>query len=122
MHEEEHLELMLGRLLRIGVTIAAATVAAGAIWFLARHGQELPDYHRFHENADNSPGLRAVLDGIAAGRSRSLIQAGLLLLIATPVARVAFSLIAFARARDYMYVAVTAIVLSVLMFSLTAGV
>jgi uncharacterized membrane protein len=50
-----------------------------------------------------------------------LIQLGLLLLIATPVARVAFSVAAFAMQRDRLYVVVALIVLAVLMYSLTGG-
>jgi len=50
-----------------------------------------------------------------------LIQLGLLLLIATPVARVAFSVVAFAMQRDRLYVAVALIVLAVLMYSLMGG-
>ena len=43
---------------------------------------------------------------------------GLLLLIATPVARVAFSVAAFAEQRDRLYVVVTSIVLLLLIYSL----
>ena len=46
-----------------------------------------------------------------------IIQMGLLLLIATPVARVVFSVFAFAVQRDSLYVAVTLVVLVVLALS-----
>jgi len=59
--------------------------------------------------------VRAALDL----RGRGLIQLGLLLLIATPVARVAASLVAFLRQRDRIYTAVTAFVLLVLVASLS---
>jgi uncharacterized membrane protein len=49
---------------------------------------------------------------------RSLIQLGLLLLIATPVARVAFSAVAFAAERDYLYAGMTVAVLGLLGYSL----
>jgi uncharacterized membrane protein len=55
------------------------------------------------------------------GRGRGIIQLGLLLLIATPVARVAFSVVGFALERDRIYVGVTLIVLAVLMYSLLTG-
>jgi uncharacterized membrane protein len=55
----------------------------------------------------------------AAGLSgRGIIQLGLLLLIATPVARVAFAVFGFAAERDRMYVVFTLIVLGVLLYSL----
>jgi uncharacterized membrane protein len=54
-------------------------------------------------------------------RGRGIIQFGLLLLIATPIARVAFSVVAFAIQRDRLYVVATLIVLAVLMYSLTGG-
>ena len=47
-----------------------------------------------------------------------MIQLGLLLLIATPVARVAFSLVAFIRQRDRTYIVITTIVLGLLLYSL----
>ena len=58
---------------------------------------------------------------VLAFRGRGLIQFGLLLLIATPVARVAFSVAAFAIQRDRLYVVVTLIVLAILTYSLAGG-
>jgi uncharacterized membrane protein len=53
--------------------------------------------------------------------ARAVIQLGLGLLIATPVARVAFCLLAFIRQRDGMYVVVTSVVLVVLLLGLFAA-
>jgi uncharacterized membrane protein len=52
------------------------------------------------------------------GRGRGLIQLGLLFLIATPIARVGFSIVGFALERDRMYVIFTLIVLAILLYSL----
>ncbi len=52
---------------------------------------------------------------------RGIIQLGLLLLVATPVARVIFSVAAFALQQDWIYVVITLIVLAVLGFSLLGG-
>jgi uncharacterized membrane protein len=46
------------------------------------------------------------------------VQFGLLLLIATPVARVAFSVFAFAMEKDFLYVGISALVLCVLLVSI----
>jgi uncharacterized membrane protein len=61
-----------------------------------------------------------VIEGSVGGRGRSLIQEGLLVLLAAPIARVFFSLIAFDRQRDWVYVGITAIVTAVLLCSLFA--
>jgi uncharacterized membrane protein len=53
--------------------------------------------------------------------AKGIIQFGLLFLIATPIARVAFSVIAFALQRDRVYVSVTLIVLGLLLYSLVGG-
>jgi uncharacterized membrane protein len=52
---------------------------------------------------------------------RGIIQLGLLLLIATPIARVAFAAYGFARQRDWMYVGIAAFVLSVLLYGVFAS-
>ncbi|MFZ3368535.1 MAG: DUF1634 domain-containing protein, partial [Candidatus Sulfotelmatobacter sp.] len=59
-----------------------------------------------------------ILRDAVALRGRGIIQLGLLLLIATPVARVAFSIFGFAEERDRLYVIVASIVLLVLLYSL----
>ena len=56
--------------------------------------------------------------GLVALRPIAIAQAGLLLLVATPVFRVAVSLVAFALERDRLYVAITAAVLALLLLSL----
>jgi uncharacterized membrane protein len=62
-----------------------------------------------------------ILAGAVALRARSIIQLGLLILIATPIARVAFSFIGFALERDRSYLFITAIVLTILLYSLING-
>ena len=115
------LELLLGRLLRTGVSISAALVLAGGVWYISRHGGETPQYSQFRPLEINRPDLRMIGREILAGQARSLIQAGLLVLIATPLARVLFSLVAFARQGDWLYVGFTAVVSSVLLYSLFAS-
>ena len=112
------METSLGKLLIIGVTLAAVIVLAGGVWFLADYGQQRPDYSHFRATPASYHSFAAVFQNIADGQSRGWIELGLLLLIATPIARVLFSLILFARDRDYVYCAVSLFVLGVLSFSL----
>jgi len=65
--------------------------------------------------------LSGIVKDALAFRGRGLIQLGLLLLIATPLARVAFSVVAFALEGDRLYVGVALIVLTVLVYSLVGG-
>src|SRR5262245_52778221 len=118
---DERVEQRLGNLLRAGVLLAAGVVALGGAVYLVRHGAEPADLHSFRGEPEGLRSREGVVRGALAGRGRSLIQLGVLLLIATPVARVAFSLYAFARQRDRTYVAVTLIVLVVLLVSLFGG-
>jgi uncharacterized membrane protein len=118
---DERVEQWLGNLLRVGVVLAAAVVLVGAVVFLFRHGREPRDFHIFHgEPAElrSPPGI--VRDALTL-RGRAIIQLGLLLLVATPVARVVFSALAFARQRDWTYVLLTLVVLAVLLYSLFLG-
>lgn len=115
------IEEILGNLLRAGVLISAAVVLVGAIIYLFRHGSEPPLYHVFRGEPTDLRSVPGIVRDALALRGRGLIQLGLLLLILTPVARVAFSVFAFARQRDRTYIVVTLIVLGLLLYSL-AGV
>jgi uncharacterized membrane protein len=119
--EQARLQYVLGSLLRDGVVLAASVVILGAIIYLKRHGVESPDYHAFRGEVSDLRSITGTLADALGGRGRGIIQLGLILLIATPVARVAFSVYGFARERDYKYVVITVIVLGLLSFSLFAG-
>jgi uncharacterized membrane protein len=115
---DERVEQVMGNLLRYGVLTAALVTLAGGVLFLVRHGGEPADHRVFHGEPADLRTVSGIVADTLAGSSRGLIQLGLLLLIATPVARVVFSVFAFLRQRDWMYVLVTLIVLAVLLYSL----
>jgi uncharacterized membrane protein len=118
---DRSVEEWIGNLLRVGVTLAASVVLLGASVYLIRHGRAAPQYHVFKGEPTDLRTVSGIVEDALAFRGRGLIQLGLLLLIATPVARVAFSVVAFAVEGDRLYVVVTLIVFAVLMYSLTGG-
>ncbi len=116
---DEWVEETVAALLRAGVRVAAAVVMAGGVLYLARHGGERPHYAVFQGEPTDLRTVHGILADAVSLRGRGLVQLGLLLLIATPVARVVFSLVAFALQRDWTYVWVTALVLGILVASLS---
>ncbi|HLI62716.1 MAG TPA: DUF1634 domain-containing protein [Terriglobales bacterium] len=112
------IEVIIGTLLRTGVLLAALVVLAGAGLYLAQQGHQTVNYSTFHGEPEGLKRPADIVHGAFELNARAIIQLGLLLLIATPVARVAFSAVAFAIERDYMYVFITLIVLVVLLYSL----
>ena len=115
---DQRIEVIIGALLRTGVLLAASVVFLGAVIYLARHGSEIPSYTVFHGEPHNLTRLSAIVHGALSMSGSAIMQLGLLLLIATPVARVLFSAIAFAIERDYLYVVITLVVLGILLYSL----
>jgi uncharacterized membrane protein len=105
-------------MLRAGVLLSGFVVLCGASVYLARHWSEFADYHVFRGEPSEYRSIGGVLRGVLALRGRGMIQLGLLLLIAAPIVRVAFSVWGFAAERDRMYVVFTLIVLVILLFSL----
>jgi uncharacterized membrane protein len=115
------IDQLIGDLLRVGVVLSSLIVLIGGGLYLTRHGTELPNYQMFWGEPSE---LRSVLGIVKVAWSFSgqgIIQLGLLLLIATPVMRVMFTVVFFMIQRDRIYVGVTLIVLSVLLFSLAGG-
>ncbi len=115
---DQRIEVIIGHLLRSGVLLSATVVIFGGIVYLARHGHEVTNYSVFHGDTSPLRSLTGILHGTLQFSARAIIQFGLLLLIATPIARVIFSAIAFAVERDYLYVAFTLAVLGILAYSL----
>lgn len=114
----EKMDTIIGNLLRTGVTLAATLVFTGGLIYLFRHGAETPGYAVFRGEPADLRTLTGILHDVQSLRGRGIIQFGLLVLIGTPVARVAFLAYAFARQRDMLYTGVALIVLALLAFSL----
>jgi uncharacterized membrane protein len=117
-HAEFRTEQMIGLLLRAGVVTAASVVIVGGILYLLGHCHDMMHIKTFHGEAQSLRTPAGILSAAFHGNARAIIQLGLVLLVATPVARVLFSAIAFAVERDRLYVGLTLVVLAVLAFSL----
>jgi len=115
---DKRVEQVVGNLLRAGVGLAATVVLIGGLLYLVRHGATSPHYGVFEGEPASLQSLDGVVRAALRGQSRGIIQLGLVLLILTPIARVAFSVFAFARTHDWVYASVTAIVLALLVYSL----
>jgi uncharacterized membrane protein len=118
---DQRIENIMGNLLRAGVLLSATIVLLGGLVYLAHRGETAPAYGQFHGEPANLRSVGGIVGAAMARQGRGIIQLGLLFLIATPVARVVFSVFAFGVQRDRLYVLVTLIVLAVLIFSLAGG-
>lgn len=115
---DRKIENTLGSLLRAGVGLSAFVVFCGAVVYLARYGHSPADYRVFQGEPSDLRRVPGILRNAWQIDGRGIIQLGLLFLIATPVARVIFSIWGFAAEHDRMYVVFTVIVLAILLFSL----
>jgi uncharacterized membrane protein len=108
----------VGSVLRYGVLTAAFVAAVGGALFLAQHGGDAVHYSAFRGEPPELSSLVGILRGALHLEARALTQLGLVLLIATPVARVALSLVGFLMERDRKYQVITLVVLLILIGSL----
>ena len=119
---DQDLDQSVAAMLRLGVSLAALIVLVGAVLLLLHPGTPISDYREFHEG---NPALRTfagIVEGAIDLAPKSVIQLGLVVLIATPVARVVLCVVGFARQRSALYVGVSTLVLAILMYSLLRGV
>ena len=118
---DEHVEQFIGRLLQFGVILAAVVTLIGATLLLMRNGGSIADFAVFKGASPELRSVGAIVRGVIALDGRAITQLGLVLLILTPVARVALTLWAFLRQHDRLYVLVTTIVLVLLLYGLIWG-
>jgi uncharacterized membrane protein len=111
------MDKLMGLLLRSGVILAASIVLIGGAVYLARHPYPM-NYRVFQSEPQSLCTISGIFSEAKTHHGRGLIQLGLLVLIATPIARVAFSVFAFLYQRDWKYVVFTMIVLGILLYSL----
>ena len=112
------IEILVGIFLRTGVLLAAAIVLTGGILYLAQSHGPRPNYQHFQAEPAQFTHLTPILHGVATLNPDSIIMLGLLVLIATPVARVGMCIVGFLFERDHLYTAISAIVLVILLYSL----
>jgi uncharacterized membrane protein len=118
---DKDVEILLGTLLRYGVVLSSIVVSIGGIIYLVRHGHEMPEYRAFTGPNARWDNLPAIIRGVWEGHGKEIIQLGVVMLIATPIARILFSVLAFSIEKDYLYVGITLLVLGVIGFSMLGG-
>jgi uncharacterized membrane protein len=115
---DEKLEIAIGRMLQTGVLLAGLVVLTGGVLYLLHASGPRPNYSHFHGVAESLRTPSGIWHGLLHGDAESVIQFGLLLLIATPVARVVLAGVGFLMERDRLYFWVSVAVLAVLLYSL----
>lgn len=118
--KDTDMQSAIGWVLRLGVMASMAVVVFGGIVYLYRHGHSIPNYKTFNGVPDFVH-PSGIIDGILAFRGRSIIQAGIILLVATPIIRVICSFIGFILEKDYLYVVITLAVLLIIFISMLSG-
>jgi uncharacterized membrane protein len=121
LRQDQRMDQIMAVLLRSGVLLAASLVFIGGVVYLSRHDLPVINYRVFQGEPQELRTVSGILREAAKFHGRALIQLGLLVLIATPVARVLFSVFAFLYEKDWTYVAITMIVLALLCYSLFGG-
>jgi uncharacterized membrane protein len=118
---DKALETSIARMLVCGVILSSIAVFTGGMLYLKNAKMQIADYKHFHAAAPSLRTVGGVLQGVLSLNAESIIQLGLLLLIATPVMRVIFCMVGFSRQPDKLYAAVSFVVLAILIYSLARG-
>lgn len=119
--KDEQLQTSLTRLMIGGVVVSAAIILIGLIWFVTAHSSLKLDDHifkgepKYFENPVSM--VSRALDEGAIGERRSVVMIGVMLLLITPLVRVAFAAFGFAAQKDRLYTVISLVVLSVLIVS-----
>lgn len=119
--KDTDMQIVIGWILRVGVLLSMSIIFIGGIIYLYRHGQVTADYHTFKSVPDFVHNWPGIFNGIITFRGRAIIQAGIILLIATPIIRVVFSAIGFVLEKDYLYTGITLLVLLIILTSMLSG-
>jgi uncharacterized membrane protein len=118
---DEKVDQLIGIILQVGVLAAGIIVLTGGIVYLIHSGMAPANYSVFGADRAAIRSVVPILAGVVHLDGRSIIQLGILCLIATPVFRVMFSAAAFAVQRDRLYVPITLLVLGILLYGLFGG-
>ena len=118
---EDAFTSLIGFVLRYGVIASSAIVTLGCILLFAEGQTGYNTLTSAQQLVDTQSrfliGSVPLLQGVASFKPYAVIDLGLLVLLATPVARVVVSIPLFAAEKRYIFVAITATVLAILLLS-----
>ena len=115
------IQQIIGWILRLGVIISMLVVFIGGCFYIYRHSSETVHYSRFIGVPKFVHSAGGIWHGILTFRGRAIIQAGIILLIATPIVRVLFSGIGFILEKDWLYTGISLLVLAIIVTSALTG-
>ena len=117
--KDRDMQLIMGNLLRAGVVLSMTVVFIGGVIYLFGFGNLKADYSHFVLDEGGFFSLSAIWAGLLQLNGKAIIQLGILLLIFTPISRVILAVISFFLERDYLYVLIGLLILSIILFSLS---
>jgi len=115
---DKDVQVILGTLLRVGVILSTVIVLIGGLIFLTTHTNQKVAFNQFNPAQARFSSVAAIFKGIKTLDGLAIVQFGVLLLIFTPIARVVFSIFSFLMEKDYMYVIIGIVVLTIIITSL----
>lgn len=123
---ERDVEQYIGKLLRYGVMLSCAITLFGGVIYLFQHKGVMVDYSPVPTGMafgveDYLRELNTIFPRMLDFDGAAIIQFGVLVLIATPIIRVAFSAFSFLIEKDYLYVVITLIVLAIILANMFLG-
>jgi uncharacterized membrane protein len=118
--KDTDMQAVIGWVLRIGVIVSISIVFYGGVLYIYRHGNEVASHTKFVA-LPTFVQLGGIFKGIMDYHGRSIIQFGIILLIATPILRIIFSAIGFALEKDRLYVCISLLVLLIIFISMLNG-
>ena len=108
-------ELIISHVLRGGVVASAGIIAIGVLRFYLQMA------FTGHDTLSYPHTLPTVIEQLTRGEPLAIVMLGLLVLLLTPILRVAISIVVFALERDWLYTVITLLVLLILLVSLLLG-
>ncbi|MGZ3872698.1 MAG: DUF1634 domain-containing protein [Mucilaginibacter sp.] len=119
--KDTDIQALIGQVLRLGMIVSISIVFFGGVIYLYRHGHSVPNYKVFRGIPPFLQHTGSLLQAAFQIKGQAIIQLGVILLVATPILRVVFSMIGFMLEKDYMYVTISFLVLLIIFASMMGG-
>lgn len=119
---DSDLQSIIGNVLRYGVLLALVTSLIGGVVLFMTQPDKKIDFSTFNEKDENIfIVFQRLFEGLQHGDGESIIFLGIILLFLTPAIRLILSLFSFFLEKDWLYIFITLIVISIIVFSVSFG-